>query len=105
MYSLSLLRATLANHSTEKDAEEDAPPVSEPVKGQLRKGLVPAIVALSSQNDKPLRAQIAESVSIIAAMDFPEQWPDLVDVGVAFPTEIHHTEIRGPLEFGTIFIC
>ena len=80
MYSLLLLCAILANRLTEKDAEEDAPPLPEPVKAQLREQLVPAMVALSSPTDKPVRAQIAETVSVIAAMDFPEQWPDLIDV-------------------------
>ena len=80
MYSLFLLCANLANCSTEKDAEEDAPPLAEPVKAQLREQLVPAMVALSPPGDKPIRVQLAETVSIIAAMDFPEQWPDLIDV-------------------------
>ncbi len=70
----------LANPSTEKDAEEDAPPLAEPVKVQLREQLVPAMVALSAPADKPVRAQLAEAVSIIAAIDFPDQWPDLIDV-------------------------
>jgi len=38
------------------------------------------MVALSAQTDKFVRVQLAETVSIIAAMDFPEQWPDLIDV-------------------------
>ena len=38
------------------------------------------MIALSSTNEKPVRAQIAESVSLIAELDFPERWPDLIDV-------------------------
>ena len=80
MYSSLLPCANLANHSTEKDAEEDAPPLAEPVKVQLREQLIPAMVALSDPGNRPVRAQLAEAVSIIAAMDFPDQWPDLIDV-------------------------
>ena len=29
-----------------------------------------------------LRAQVAETVSVIAQYDFPEQWSDLVDVWI-----------------------
>jgi hypothetical protein len=103
MYSLLLPLAALANHSTEKDAEEDAPPLPEPVTGQLREQLVPAMVALSSPNDRPVRAQIAEAVSIVATMDFPEQWPDLIDVS-AFSITFHHTDIREHSAFGTMSI-
>lgn len=38
------------------------------------------MIALSGPTDKPVRAQIAESISLIASNDFPDQWPDLIDV-------------------------
>ena len=38
------------------------------------------MIALSGTNEKAIRAQIAESVSLIAELDFPERWPDLIDV-------------------------
>lgn len=38
------------------------------------------MIALSNTSDKAMRAQVAESVSIIAGVDFPDKWPDLVDV-------------------------
>lgn len=38
------------------------------------------MIALSGPNEKTIRAQVAESVSLIAELDFPERWPDLVDV-------------------------
>ena len=38
------------------------------------------MIALSGASDKAIRAQIAESVSLIAELDFPERWPDLIDV-------------------------
>ena len=38
------------------------------------------MIALSGPNEKPIRAQVAESVSLIAELDFPERWPDLIDV-------------------------
>ncbi len=49
-------------------------------KASLRNDLVPAMIALSGPTDKPVRAQIAESISLIASNDFPDQWPDLIDV-------------------------
>ena len=38
------------------------------------------MIQLSNASDKAIRAQVAESISLIAKVDFPEQWPDLVDV-------------------------
>jgi hypothetical protein len=38
------------------------------------------MIALSGSSEKAIRAQIAESVSLIAELDFPERWPDLIDV-------------------------
>jgi exportin-2 (importin alpha re-exporter) len=38
------------------------------------------MIALSGPSEKAIRAQIAESVSLIAELDFPERWPDLIDV-------------------------
>lgn len=49
-------------------------------KTALRQQLIPAMMALSSASDKAIRAQIAESVSAIAVTDFPEKWPNLIDV-------------------------
>ncbi|TFY78460.1 hypothetical protein EWM64_g5554 [Hericium alpestre] len=37
------------------------------------------MIALSSPSDKAIRAQIAESVSLVAEIDFPHAWPELVD--------------------------
>lgn len=36
--------------------------------------------ALSHSADKGIHAQIAESVALIAELDFPLKWPDLIDV-------------------------
>ena len=49
-------------------------------KDALKPQLVPAMIALSGASDKAIRAQIAEPVSLIAELDFPERWPDLIDV-------------------------
>jgi hypothetical protein len=38
------------------------------------------MIALSSPSEKAIRAQVAESVSLIAELDFPERWRDLIDV-------------------------
>ena len=38
------------------------------------------MITLSSPGDKTIRAQIAESISLIASNDFPKQWHDLIDV-------------------------
>ncbi|KAI0321195.1 Cse1-domain-containing protein [Amylostereum chailletii] len=59
--------------------EDDEFPVPAADKDALRPQLVPAMIALSSPNDKAIRAQIAESVSLIAELDFPHAWPDLID--------------------------
>jgi len=49
-------------------------------KATLRAQLVPSIIALSGASDKAVRAQVAETVAVIAKYDFPEQWTELVDV-------------------------
>jgi hypothetical protein len=38
------------------------------------------MISLSSPADKLLRAQMGEAVAAVAEIDFPEQWPDLIDV-------------------------
>lgn len=43
------------------------------------------MIALAQPSDKALRAQIAESVSIVAQVDFPEQWSTLFTV-----SDIHY---------------
>ncbi|KAJ6591750.1 CAS/CSE protein [Mycena vulgaris] len=60
--------------------EEDTNPLSEADKASLRAQLVPAMLALSTgAGDKAIRAQTAESISLIAELDFPAKWPDLID--------------------------
>ncbi|KAJ6474605.1 CAS/CSE protein [Mycena vitilis] len=60
--------------------EEDVNPLSEADKASLRAELVPAMLALSTNPaDKAIRAQTAESISLIAELDFPAKWPDLID--------------------------
>ncbi|RDB24273.1 Importin alpha re-exporter [Hypsizygus marmoreus] len=59
--------------------EEDVQPLTEQDKAALRSELVPAMLALSSPSDKAVRAQVAESVSLIAELDFPDKWTDLID--------------------------
>jgi hypothetical protein len=60
--------------------EEADAPVPAQDKATLRNELVPAMIALSSPQDKGSRAQVAETVSLIAQQDFPAQWPNLIDV-------------------------
>jgi len=38
------------------------------------------MLSLSGPSDKSIRNQIAEAVSLIAELDFPTHWPDLIDV-------------------------
>ncbi|KAI9448619.1 armadillo-type protein [Lactarius psammicola] len=59
--------------------EDDEYPIPVADKEALKPQLVPAMIALSGASDKAIRAQIAESVSLIAELDFPQRWPDLID--------------------------
>lgn len=59
---------------------QEEPPVPEADKTALRSELIPAMIALSNASSKAMRAQIAEAISLIASKDFPELWPDLMDV-------------------------
>ncbi|KAF5343738.1 hypothetical protein D9756_011534 [Leucocoprinus leucothites] len=63
--------------------EEEVQPLLEQDKVALRGQLVPAMLSLSNPTDKTIRMQIAESVSLIAELDFPKNWPDLIDQLVA----------------------
>ncbi|KAF9472710.1 importin alpha re-exporter [Pholiota conissans] len=63
--------------------EEDEQPLAEQDKAALRAELVPAMLALSAPADKAIRAQVAESVSLIAELDFPAKWDNLIDQLVA----------------------
>ncbi len=38
------------------------------------------MLALSKPSDASIRVQVAEAVSLIAELDFPDKWPDLIDV-------------------------
>ena len=59
---------------------KDEYPIAITDKDALKLQLVHAMIALSGVSDKAICTQIAESVSSIAELDFPEQWPDLIDV-------------------------
>ncbi|ESK86419.1 importin-alpha export [Moniliophthora roreri MCA 2997] len=59
--------------------EEDVQPLAEQDKATLRSQLVPAMLRLSDPADKGIRAQVAESVALVAELDFPSKWPDLID--------------------------
>ncbi|OCH89837.1 Cse1-domain-containing protein [Obba rivulosa] len=78
--------------------EDEEAPVPEADKAALRNELVPSMLALSNASDKPMRAQIAESISLVASADFPEQWPDLVDKLVYSLSESNYEVNIGVLE-------
>ncbi|KZP31031.1 ARM repeat-containing protein [Athelia psychrophila] len=59
--------------------EEDLNPIPDSDKVELRKALVPLMLLLSAPSDKTIRAQVAESISLIAELDFPERWPNFID--------------------------
>lgn len=61
---------------------QDVQPLTEEDKAALRAQLVPAMLALSNPADKAIRAQVAESVSLVAELDFPAKWENLIDVSV-----------------------
>ncbi|KAE9390040.1 Cse1-domain-containing protein [Gymnopus androsaceus JB14] len=73
-------------------------PIAEQDKAALRSGLVPAMLALSSPTDKAIRAQIAEAVSLIAELDFPHPWADLIDQLVAYLSPTDYSINIGVLE-------
>ncbi|KZP26100.1 hypothetical protein FIBSPDRAFT_887493 [Athelia psychrophila] len=66
--------------------EEDINPMPDSDKVEPRKALVTAMLHLSTPGDKTIRAKVAESVSLIAELDFPERWPDLIDASPVFLT-------------------
>lgn len=49
-------------------------------KTRLRGHLIASMISLSAPTDKALRAQIGETVSIVAEADFPQAWPGLFNV-------------------------
>ncbi|KAJ7594086.1 CAS/CSE protein [Mycena floridula] len=78
--------------------DEDVQALSEQDKATLRAGLVPAMIALSDSADKAIRLQIAESVSLIAELDFPTRWPDLIDQLVASLSATNYNVNSGVLQ-------
>lgn len=46
----------------------------------VKSQLVPIMVSLSTTGASRLQSQIGEAVAEIAELDFPEQWPNLIDV-------------------------
>ncbi|KAH8102322.1 Cse1-domain-containing protein [Cristinia sonorae] len=77
--SVRLAGSLYFKNVTKKRWDYEETPIPEADKATLRNELVPAMIALSNPSDKAIRVQIAESISIIASQDFPEQWPTLVD--------------------------
>jgi exportin-2 (importin alpha re-exporter) len=73
-----------SSKSTNAICEQDVQPLPEQDKVTLRSQLVPAMIALSNPADKAIRVQVAESVSLIAELDFPSKWPDLITVRLCF---------------------
>jgi len=68
---------------------KDVQPLPETDKTTLRDQLIPAMIALSSTEDKAIRAQVAESVALIAELDFPTKWTDLIDVSSIVSSRTH----------------
>jgi exportin-2 (importin alpha re-exporter) len=68
---------------------KDVQPLLETDKATLRDRLIPAMIALSGTEDKAIRAQIAESVALIAELDFPTKWVDLIDVRSVVSSPTH----------------
>lgn len=61
---------------------QETNPISEADKVDLRIQLVPSILALSNPRDKAMRAQVTETVQLIAELDFPDRWSHLIEVYV-----------------------
>ncbi|KAJ4491703.1 CAS/CSE protein [Lentinula lateritia] len=80
--------------------EDDVQPIAEQDKVALRAELVPAMLALSNPADKSIRAQIAEAVSLIAELDFPTRWENLIDQLVASLSPTDYNINIGVLQTG-----
>ncbi|OSC99927.1 Cse1-domain-containing protein [Trametes coccinea BRFM310] len=78
--------------------EDDEPPIADTDRAALREALVPAMIQLSNASDKAIRAQVAESISLIAKVDFPENWPDLADKLVMSLSDTNYEVNVGVLE-------
>ena len=76
LFCLSTLRLIDLNASNERMST----PIAIADKDALKPQLVPAIIALSGASDKAIRAQIAQSVSLMAKPDFSERLPELIEV-------------------------
>jgi len=62
--------------------KQDVQALPENDKIALRNQLVPTMLGLSAPSDRAIRVQVAESVSLIAELDFPTKWTDLIDVRI-----------------------
>ncbi|KAG6820300.1 hypothetical protein H0H93_002564 [Arthromyces matolae] len=78
--------------------EEDVQPLAEEDKAALRSQLVPAMLALSNPADRSIRAQVAEAVALIAELDFPTKWTNLIDQLVASLSATDYNVNVGVLE-------
>ena len=78
---VSFLRFSPLNSSPRFQEDQ---PLSLHDKAALRSEVVPAMLVLSNPADKAIRAQVAEAVSLIAELDFPTKWPDLIDVRINY---------------------
>ena len=65
---------------------QDVNLLSEQDKVVLQSELVPGMIIFSNPADKTICAQVAESLSLIAVLDFPKKWDALINV--SHPTSI-----------------
>ena len=70
---------------------KDVQPLPEQDKVALRGELIPAMLTLADPSNKAVRAQVAESVALVAELDFPAKWPDLIDVRVLLSLQTRGT--------------
>ncbi|KAI0077557.1 Cse1-domain-containing protein [Panus rudis PR-1116 ss-1] len=78
--------------------DDEESPINDNDKASLRQDLIPAMIALSNPSDKAIRVQVAEAISIIASIDFPERWPDLIDNLVASLSDSNYSVNVGVLQ-------
>lgn len=76
----------------DSETEEASDAVLPEEKAAVRQQLVPVLVALASgpMPSQAILSQMNESIALVAASDFPDVWPELIDELVAQLSTEHH---------------
>lgn len=88
---LLTLKVVIQKHWNAGFEQFQGPPISSTVKGNIRDFLIKAI----AWPDRRIRLLIANLISLVGSVDYPDEWPDLLESIVALVSLEDHNTVDG----------